>query len=66
MTWNCAVVTLRPGGSKGAIVCDPRTMTGAFNEVHDRADRKWVPVRDAAYPIANERAAPACGERGWV
>jgi glutamate dehydrogenase len=41
-------------------------MTSAFAEVHDRADREQVSLRDAAYLIAVERVARACRDRGWV
>ena len=41
-------------------------MANAFGEVHDRADREQVSLRDAAYLIAIERVARACRERGWV
>lgn len=40
--------------------------TSRFCDVHDRADREQVSLRDAAYPIAIERVARACRERGWV
>jgi hypothetical protein len=42
------------------------TATSAFCDVHDRADREQVSLRDAAYLIAIERVARACHERGWV
>jgi glutamate dehydrogenase len=41
-------------------------MTAAFREVHERAEREQVSLRDAAYLIAVERVAHACRERGWV
>ncbi|MCC7418532.1 MAG: Glu/Leu/Phe/Val dehydrogenase [Acidobacteria bacterium] len=41
-------------------------MTAAFADVHERASRDRVPLRDAAYLIAVERVARACRERGWV
>jgi glutamate dehydrogenase (NAD(P)+) len=41
-------------------------MTKAFAEVHDRAAREHVALRDAAYLIGVERVARACRERGWV
>jgi hypothetical protein len=41
-------------------------MTAAFGDVHERAERDKVPLRDAAYVIAVERVAHACRERGWV
>ena len=39
MTWKCAVVNLPLGGAKGAIVCDPRTMSLGEQE---RLCRGWV------------------------
>jgi glutamate dehydrogenase len=41
-------------------------MTATFGEVHDRAEREQVSLRDAAYVIAVERVAHACRETGWV
>jgi glutamate dehydrogenase (NAD(P)+) len=41
-------------------------LTSAFREVHERAQREQVSLRDAAYLIAVERVAHACRERGWV
>jgi glutamate dehydrogenase/leucine dehydrogenase len=41
-------------------------MTAAFREVHERAEREQLSLRDAAYLIAVERVAHACRERGWV
>jgi glutamate dehydrogenase (NAD(P)+) len=41
-------------------------MTEAFRDVHDRAEREQLSLRDAAYLIAVERVARACRERGWV
>jgi glutamate dehydrogenase/leucine dehydrogenase len=35
-----------------------------FCDVHDRADREQVSLRDAAYPIVIERVARACRARG--
>ena len=42
------------------------SLTGAFREVHERAQREQISLRDAAYLIAVERVAHACRERGWV
>lgn len=39
MTWKCAVVGLPLGGAKGAIVCDPRTLS-LFEQ--ERLCRGWV------------------------
>jgi glutamate dehydrogenase len=39
MTWKCAVLDLPLGGAKGAIVCDPRTLS--FLE-QERLCRGWV------------------------
>jgi glutamate dehydrogenase (NAD(P)+) len=41
-------------------------LTAAFGEVHERAEREQVSLRDAAYLIAVERVAHACRKRGWV
>ncbi|MGE0453649.1 MAG: Glu/Leu/Phe/Val dehydrogenase [Vicinamibacteria bacterium] len=41
-------------------------MTSAFHAVHELADRRKLPMRDAAYVIAISRVAQACRERGWV
>ena len=40
--------------------------TTRFCNVHDRADREQVSLRDAVYPIVIERVARVCRERGWV
>ncbi len=42
------------------------SMTSAFYEVWDLAQRKNVRMRDAAYMIAIQRVAEACEARGWV
>ena len=42
------------------------SMTGAFREVHDRAEHDRISLRDAAYAIAVDRVANACRQRGWV
>ena len=39
MTWKCAVVDLPLGGAKGAIVCDPRSLSLSEQE---RLCRGWV------------------------
>ena len=41
-------------------------MRAALGDVHERAEREQIPLRDAAYVIAVERVARACHERGWV
>jgi glutamate dehydrogenase (NAD(P)+) len=41
-------------------------MRAAFSDVHERAEREQVSLRDAAYLIGVERVARACRERGWV
>ncbi len=41
-------------------------MADAFRDVHDRADREQLSLRDAAHFIAVDRVAQACRERGWV
>jgi glutamate dehydrogenase len=41
-------------------------MRTAFRDVHDRAERDQMPLRDAAYVTAVDRVARACRERGWV
>ncbi len=39
MTWKCAVMDLPLGGAKGAIVCDPRTLSAGEQE---RLCRGWI------------------------
>jgi glutamate dehydrogenase len=39
MTWKCAVMNLPLGGAKGAVVCDPRTLSLGEQE---RLSRGWV------------------------
>ena len=39
MTWKCAVVELPLGGAKGAVVCDPRTLSIGEQE---RLCRGWI------------------------
>ncbi|MCP4571569.1 MAG: Glu/Leu/Phe/Val dehydrogenase [bacterium] len=41
-------------------------MTAAFHDVHDVAQRRRVPMRDAAYMVAIGKVAAACRDRGWV
>jgi glutamate dehydrogenase/leucine dehydrogenase len=41
-------------------------MADEFRDVHDRADREQLSLRDAAHFIAVDRVAQACRERGWV
>ncbi len=41
-------------------------MTAAFYKVMDLANRKNIPLSDAAYMIAINRVADACKIRGWV
>jgi glutamate dehydrogenase (NAD(P)+) len=41
-------------------------MTGAFKAVCELAEKKKIPMREAAYMIAISRVAEACHRRGWV
>ena len=41
-------------------------MRAALGEVHDRAEREQIALRDAAYVIAVDRVTHACRQRGWV
>jgi glutamate dehydrogenase len=41
-------------------------MTAAFHEVNDVANRRKVPMRDAAYMVAIGKVAKACLDRGWI
>jgi glutamate dehydrogenase/leucine dehydrogenase len=41
-------------------------MTAAFVAVSELAERRRLPMRDAAYVIAINRVAQACRDRGWV
>jgi glutamate dehydrogenase/leucine dehydrogenase len=41
-------------------------MRTALADVHERAERDQISLRDAAYLIAVERVAHACRARGWV
>jgi glutamate dehydrogenase (NAD(P)+) len=41
-------------------------MTSAFLAVSELAQKKNMPMRDAAYVIAVDRVARACKARGWV
>jgi glutamate dehydrogenase len=41
-------------------------MTSAFQAVADLAQRRTLPMREAAYVIAVNRVAQACHDRGWV
>ncbi|HYO13356.1 MAG TPA: Glu/Leu/Phe/Val dehydrogenase [Thermoanaerobaculia bacterium] len=42
------------------------TMTAAFRAVAELAQRRDLPMRDAAYVIAVSRVAQACHDRGWT
>lgn len=42
------------------------TMTRAFYDVFDVAQRQKIHMRDAAYVVAISRVAQACRDRGWV
>jgi glutamate dehydrogenase (NAD(P)+) len=75
MTWKPAVVGLPLGGAKGAVFCDPRTLTEREQE---RLCRRFVrqmfralgPAVDVPAPDRiphyGERMAKACRARGWV
>jgi glutamate dehydrogenase (NAD(P)+) len=54
MTWKCAVVDLPLGGAKGAIVCDPRSLSLAEQE---RLCRGWV--RQMARNLGPQLDVPA-------
>ena len=41
-------------------------MTSAFHDVYDVAQRRKVPMRDAAYMVAIGKVAKACRDRGWI
>jgi glutamate dehydrogenase (NAD(P)+) len=41
-------------------------MTSAYRAVSDLAEKRRVPMRDAAYLIAINRVADACRARGWI
>ncbi len=41
-------------------------MTAAFHAVAELAQKRRLPMRDAAYVIAINRVAQACRDRGWV
>ena len=41
-------------------------LAAAFGDVHERAQRDAISLREAAYLIAVERVAQACRQRGWV
>lgn len=41
-------------------------MTSGFASVYELAQKKKLPMRDAAYVIAVNRVANACRDRGWV
>jgi glutamate dehydrogenase len=54
MTWKCAVADLPLGGAKGAIVCDPRSLSLAAQE---RLCRGWV--RQMARNLGPQLDVPA-------
>jgi glutamate dehydrogenase (NAD(P)+) len=41
-------------------------LSAGFSDVHERADREAVSLREAAYLVAVERVAHACRQRGWA
>jgi len=41
-------------------------MTAAFHSVYQLAQKRKLPMRDAAYVISVNRVAQACKDRGWV
>jgi len=41
-------------------------MTAAFAAVSDLAEKRGIPMREAAYMIAVDRVAKACRDRGWI
>ena len=41
-------------------------MTSSFGAVAEKARKKGLPMRDAAWLIAVDRVSSACRERGWV
>ena len=41
-------------------------MTAAYNSISNLARKQKMYMRDAAYVVAINRVAAACGDRGWV
>jgi glutamate dehydrogenase (NAD(P)+) len=61
MTWKCAVVGIPYGGSKGAVICDPKTMTMQQLETLTRRYTTEIalligPDRDIPAPDVNTNA----------
>jgi glutamate dehydrogenase (NAD(P)+) len=61
MTWKCAVVGIPYGGSKGAVICDPKTMTLQQLETLTRRYTTEIalligPERDIPAPDVNTNA----------
>jgi glutamate dehydrogenase (NAD(P)+) len=61
MTWKCAVVGIPYGGAKGAVICDPKTMTSQQLETLTRRYTTEIalligPDRDIPAPDVNTNA----------
>src|SRR5258708_9234752 len=61
MTWKCAVVGIPYGGAKGAVICDPKTMTQQQLETLTRRYTTEIalligPERDIPAPDVNTNA----------
>src|SRR5436853_2398588 len=61
MTWKCAVVGIPYGGAKGAVICDPKTMTSQQLETLTRRYTTEIalligPERDIPAPDVNTNA----------
>ncbi len=63
MTWKCAVVNIPFGGSKGGVVCDPKTLTKA--ELEDLTRRYTTEISLVIGPDS-DIPAPDVGTNGQI